>query len=119
MEIKGIEGLGGDEILHEIERGGRFVLYQYCVSILVMTFRRPSAIHFVKGGESPALKGLGYSAITCLVGWWGFPWGPIYSIQSLVKNLGGGTDVTQQILATIANVTAEPDIVEDDEEELS
>lgn len=113
MEIKGIEGLGGDEILHEIERGGRFVLYQYCVSILVMTFRRPSAIHFVRADENPAVKGLAYSVITSLVGWWGFPWGPIYSIQSLAKNFGGGTDVTSQIVATIANVTAEPDICEE------
>ena len=32
------------------------------------------------------------------VGWWGIPWGPIYSIQSLYTNITGGHDVTDQIV---------------------
>jgi hypothetical protein len=37
--------------------------------------------------------------LTILLGWWGIPWGPVYSIQSLVVNLKGGKDVTTEVLA--------------------
>ncbi|WP_245840625.1 hypothetical protein [Ohtaekwangia koreensis] len=41
--------------------------------------------------------------MTFLLGWWGIPWGPIYSIGSLVHNLNGGKDVTQEILNSYNN----------------
>jgi hypothetical protein len=31
----------------------------------------------------------------------GFPWGPIYTINSTVKHLSGGTNVTQLVIATL------------------
>ena len=39
------------------------------------------------------------------IGWWGIPWGPIYTIGAVVTNLGGGKDVTQDVLRAI-NATA-------------
>jgi hypothetical protein len=75
------------------------VFFQYCVSILILTFRRPSDVFFVRSGENAVVKGLPYTLLTLLVGWWGIPWGPIYTIGSLVTNLGGGKDVTEEILA--------------------
>lgn len=99
MKIVGVEGLTNEQVNEEIGRGGRFVMYQYCISILVMTFRRPSSIYFFKAGEGAIGKGLGFSLITLLLGWWGIPWGPIYTIQSLWVNFGGGRDVTQEVMA--------------------
>ncbi|HWB63174.1 MAG TPA: hypothetical protein VG603_06690 [Chitinophagales bacterium] len=107
MLIKNIDGLTLGEIETEIERGGKFVYYLYTFSILVMTFKRPTDIYFVKGGESATGKGLAYTAFTLVVGWWGIPWGPIYSIQSLVTNLGGGTDVTQAVLNDLRKQAAQ------------
>ena len=102
MRIVGAEGLSGQEIAMELERGGKFVIYQYCISILIMTFKRPSDIYFIRAGESAVVKGLGYTLLTLVMGWWGIPWGPIYSITSLVTNLSGGKDVTREILASLA-----------------
>jgi len=99
MRIKGIEHLTDDQIMFELRRGGRFVIYQYCVSILIVTFKRPSDIYFVRAGESAAWKGIGYTLISLIFGWWGIPFGIIYTIQSLVKNFSGGTDVTEAILS--------------------
>ena len=101
MKIVGIEGLSVNDLNTELQRGGKFVIYQYCVSIIVMTFRRSSDIYFVRPGENATTKGLGFTFITLFFGWWGIPWGPIYSIGSLVSNLGGGKDVTQEIINSI------------------
>ncbi len=103
MAIKGTEGLSNEDVQHELDRGARFITYHYCISILIMTFRRSSDIHFVKAGENSILKGSGYSLLTLFAGWWGIPWGPIYTITSLAKNLGGGTDVTQEVLAQVSS----------------
>ena len=97
MNIKGLEGMTGDELGHELARGGKFVIFHYTISVLVMTFRRGSDIYFVRSGESAAAKGLPYTLLSLLAGWWGIPWGPIYTIGSLFTNLGGGKDVTNEV----------------------
>ena len=97
IKIQGVAGLSQSEIDFELQRGGKFVLFQYCVSVMVLTFKRPSDIYFIRAGESPAKKGLPFTLLSLVAGWWGIPWGPIYTIQSVYNNLQGGKDVTQQI----------------------
>lgn len=96
--IKGTEGLSEAEIVEEVRRGGRFVIYLYCISIVVMSFRRASDVQFVRAGRSRIVPGLGWTLMTVLLGWWGVPWGPIFSVQSIYRNLAGGRDVTDQIV---------------------
>lgn len=97
-EIKGIEGLGLNEINEEIQRGGKFVSYTYCISIILMTFKRPSDIFFIKSSESAFTKGLPYTLVSLVLGWWGIPWGPIYTLGAIFSNTGGGKDITQEVL---------------------
>lgn len=106
MAISGLEGLTDEEISEELRRGGRFVVYQYCVSLIAVTFLRSSGIHFVRSGESGLGKGVPYSLLSLVTGWWGIPWGPIYTITSLATNLTGGKNVTQEVLAAL-NVPSE------------
>ena len=94
MKIIGIEGMTGDQLSEELKRGGKFVIYFYCISMLLVTFKQPSSIHFIRAGESAAARGLGFSGISLLLGWWGIPWGPIYTIGSFWTNFHGGQDVT-------------------------
>ncbi|MBN8886639.1 MAG: hypothetical protein J0I77_13025 [Rudaea sp.] len=101
MKIVGIENLSTAQIRDEVQRGGKFVYFQFCISVIIMTFRRPSEIHFVRSGESAVTKGLSYSLISFFVGWWGIPWGPIYTVGSLVSNFRGGKDVTEHVLANL------------------
>jgi hypothetical protein len=101
MKIHGIEGMSTAELNEELQRGGKFVLYQYCISILVLTFRRGTDVYFIKGDENAVSKGMGWTALTFFLGWWGIPWGPIYTIGSLITNFGGGKDVTAEILAAV------------------
>jgi hypothetical protein len=94
-----ISGLNGTDLQSAVAQGGRFVIFQYCVSILVMTFKRSSSIYFIKSGESAASKGAPFCLISLVAGWWGIPWGPIWTLTTVATNLSGGKDVTRQILA--------------------
>lgn len=87
------------EIEQQVLAGGRYVIFQYCISILVMSFRRSSGIVYVPPGKDGAGAAIGNSVISLFAGWWGIPWGPIWTISSVIKNVRGGTDVTQAILA--------------------
>lgn len=102
LKIKGVNDLTLEELHEEIENGAKFVIYQYCISIIVLTFLRPSEIHFIRAGEGRFGPGVGFTALTMFAGWWGFPWGPIYSIMALVTNLRGGKDVTEEIVAALS-----------------
>lgn len=101
MKIRGIEGISPQQLRFEIQRGAKLVCYHYCVSLVVMTFRRSSDIYYIPAGESTIAKGLPWTLLTVLLGWWGIPWGPIYSVQSLIVNFSGGKDLTVPVLAKL------------------
>lgn len=97
-KIKGIEGLTTEEMNQYLAEGAKFIVFKYTISIIVMTFNRSSDIYFVKKGEPTFNKGIGFTLITLVFGWWGIPWGPIYTIGSLYRNFTGGKDVTAEII---------------------
>src|SRR5579862_2412158 len=128
MAIVGAENMTAAELTAELDRGARFVIFQYCVSLLVVTFKRPSDIYFIRSGESTFGKSIGFTLITLLAGWWGIPWGPIYSLVALGTNLSGGEDVTERVASSLnlsrapgtaksffggANAPASPNLVGD------
>jgi len=108
VKIRGIEGMRGDEVDFEIQRRARFVFYQYCISIVVLTFRRASDIYFLRQGESTVTKGLPFTLLSLVAGWWGIPWGPIYTLQSVYNNSRGGKDVTKSVLNSLRAEPAAP-----------
>jgi hypothetical protein len=98
MTIAGTEGLSDAQIRQELTAGARFVVFEYTVSIIVLTFRRSSPVHFLRRGESGFAKGLPYTLISLFFGWWGFPFGLIYTPMALATNLSGGRNVTAQLV---------------------
>jgi len=100
-QIKNIEGLSTEEINRELSNGAKFVIFSYCISIIVMTFKRSSNIYFIKAGHSSFKPSIGFTLLTFIFGWWGIPWGPIYTIGALANNLSGGKDITQEVLNSI------------------
>jgi hypothetical protein len=98
MKIKGLGNLTMGELRTELLNGGRFVIYEYCISVLVASYKRPSAIHFVRSGESRVLKGLAYSLLSFLLGWWGVPMGPVYTVEAITHNFRGGKDVSSDVV---------------------
>jgi len=83
------------------QRGAKFVLFQYWISVVVLTLRRPADIYFLRQAENAAVKGLSFTLLPLVAGWWGIPWGPIYTIQSVYNNSCGGKDVTQAVVNSL------------------
>ncbi len=108
MKIVGMQGLTVGELNSELQRGAKFVTYQYCISVLVVTFKRSSSIYFHRAGESRAGKIALYTTISLFLGWWGIPWGPIWTVGSLITNFRGGKDVTQEVVAALSKGPAKP-----------
>jgi hypothetical protein len=61
-KIVGIEGINPQQLASQLQSGARFVQYQYCVSALIITFRRATDIYFLRADESPKVKGLNVDA---------------------------------------------------------
>ena len=108
-KIIGLEEIQtGTHLQMEIQKGARFVVYQYCISLLVITFKRFSNISFIKSDDNAVVKGLPFSLLSLVMGWWGIPWGPIYTIQGLWINFSGGKDVTKEVLASMSAAAQKP-----------
>lgn len=108
-KIVGLEDIkSGEHLQQELQQGGKFVIYQYCISLLVITFKRSSNIYFVGHESNAIVKGLPFTLLSLLLGWWGIPWGPIYTVQSIWVNFKGGKDVTKEVVASMMSVSPNP-----------
>ncbi|MEI6176741.1 MAG: hypothetical protein WCS43_07610 [Verrucomicrobiota bacterium] len=99
--ISGTHGKSVRQILDEVASGGRFVVFQYVFSLIIMSFRRNSPIMYLAPGQSGTGAAFGWSLIPLCFGWWGIPWGIIYSIGALWRNSAGGVDITEPIMAQL------------------
>ena len=95
--ILGLPTLTHSELEMELAQGGRLVFFEYCISFLFFTLRHPSPICLLRKGERAWIRALPYSLASLMLGWWGLPWGVIYTPLSLVLNCTGGRDVTAEI----------------------
>ncbi|HEY1087444.1 MAG TPA: hypothetical protein VGE37_07110 [Archangium sp.] len=107
MSIQGIEGLTVGDVQQQVQQGGRFVVFGYAMSFLVVTLRRSSEVVFIKPGESAVMKGLPYTLLSLFIGWWGFPWGLIYTPMVIIQNLSGGKDVTAEVMNALVGSVAQ------------
>ena len=102
MRIKNIEGLSAKDLQREAAEGARFVYFPYTVSMLIITLKRTSGVYLVRPHEKASRKGLPFTLISLLFGWWGIPYGPKYTLDSLRTNTRGGKDVTDEVMSTVA-----------------
>ncbi|MCK4260564.1 MAG: hypothetical protein KAX49_16425 [Halanaerobiales bacterium] len=65
------------------------VQYQACLSFLIISVKVKSKF-FVKESHFTLSINVVYSLIALIIGWWGLPWGLIYTIQALANNITGG-----------------------------
>lgn len=86
-----------EQIRSALQAGGRCILFHYCVSCVFWSFKMTSPMKVIKPEELDAFSGIKYSLLSLLLGWWGVPWGPIWTISTVIKNVHGGTDVTEEV----------------------
>jgi hypothetical protein len=75
-------------------RGGRWVVYPYCISLGLVSFRRSSGLTFIPEGGGRLLPAVPYLLMSLALGWWGIPWGIFWTVECIVRCLQGGVDVT-------------------------
>ena len=98
-------GRNGQNATHQdfpLRRGGeegRLVCFEYCVSLLAVTLRRTSAPVAVPPGGRAWVRGLPYTLISLFLGWWGVPWGLLWTPAAIAVNFRGGHDVTGRLPA--------------------
>ncbi len=109
MHLHGSHELSQAELEAALEAGGRLVYYEYCISLLVITLRRPTGIHLLRAHELGLWRGLPFTLVSVLLGWWGIPWGIIYTPLTIITNLSGGRDVTAEIRATLQSSAPIPE----------
>jgi len=88
MKIVGIERLTVEAIDAVLERGGRFVYYEYCISLPFITFRKPTSIRLLPPGNRGVVRGLPFAMLTLAFGWWGVLCGALYVLAVIFANLG-------------------------------
>lgn len=82
--------------------GERLVFYEYCISLIFLSLRRPSALVRLRPGQRGWVRGLPYTMVSLLLGWWCVPWGFIYTPLTLWTNLSGGRPITAEESARYA-----------------
>lgn len=66
----------------------RSLVFYRVISLILVTMRTPvQGIYCSACAKRTALL---TSFISAIAGWWGFPWGPIWTIGSIFKNASGG-----------------------------
>lgn len=102
MKIKNIDGLSADDLQRQVNDGAQFVYYIFTLSFFIVTFKRVSGVYLVRPGENSKLRGFPFTLLSLLFGWWGIPYGPKYTIESILTNTRGGKNVTDDVMATVA-----------------
>lgn len=72
-----------------ISRSTEVTQYRVCVSMILFTleFRTAFSVPAQKGHRRDAVFA---TLMTLLLGWWGIPFGPIYTIAATIQNVRGG-----------------------------
>jgi curved DNA-binding protein CbpA len=66
----------------------RYVIFYETISVILTTFRTPiQGVYCQNCADKRILRA---TIITWLFGWWGIPWGPIYTLHALIQNFIGG-----------------------------
>ncbi len=96
MYIKNRKNLKEEDILNEIEKGSRLIVYSYCISIIRCSNLKYSKTYLVNNNFKRFVYGIPHSLMSLLFGWWSLPRGPFQTIAAVIDNTTGGEDVTSK-----------------------
>ena len=100
MTLKEVSRWSHEYLAADIAKGGKFVVFPYAISIIAVTYKRSSQIYYIPSYRMAITHGWMYLLISIVLGWWGIPWGPIYTIQSIVRAFDG-INVTDSVIESL------------------
>lgn len=84
----------------EITPTSKLVRYTFVVSLVVITHRSESRYYFEDMEKSKASMAKLFSTLgSLLFGWWGLPWGPIWTIKAVIDNMANSDEIIWGSLA--------------------
>lgn len=92
-----------EQLNFELQRGARLVIFQYAISTIVMSFRRASDVYFIRAGEETTSRSIGFTLLTVVAGWWGIPFGPIFTVQALSQTCAAGRTLRKRLCRLLPN----------------
>lgn len=110
MRFHGMEQVTPAELDKQLAAGARFVVFEYCISFVVVTLRRPTRAYSLRPGERGLVRGFPYTLLSLLLGWWGVPWGLIYTPLAVLTNMTGGCDITTEVRALVGRLPDSPNV---------
>jgi hypothetical protein len=78
-----------EQTAHQLPAARR-VRFEVCYSVLIATVRWRSAPHNTRSPWHRVWVGLPYTAASLVLGPWGIPWGPVWTLVAVWTNLTGG-----------------------------
>ncbi|MBL9133895.1 MAG: hypothetical protein JNG86_21970 [Verrucomicrobiaceae bacterium] len=99
--VPGTEHMTIEQVEDDILKGGRFRVFLWTFSIVIMSFQRSSGLRYYRSGQGCGGAAWGYTLLSSVVGWWGIPWGIFFTIHAIYRNCLGGKDVTADVLGNV------------------
>ena len=100
MTLQEVSRWSDTYLASDMAKGGKFVVFNYAISIIAVSYKRASKVYYIPSYGSAIAEGWKYLLISLLLGWWGIPWGPIYTIQSIINSFSG-IDITAEVMADL------------------
>jgi len=103
-KIRNTAGFSLEQFYSSLSEGACIMSYGYCISAIAFTYRLMSPPYYIKAGEMPSAYRKKYNTLSVIFGWWGLPWGPIYTFDMLRINRnkkGGGVNITEDVLLAV------------------
>ena len=86
-----------EELLRALERGATIVRYPYVISAVLASFKLESRAVLIEQSSRRYVQAIPYLLFTLAFGWWGVPWGPIFTAKALWCLIQGGEEITDVI----------------------
>lgn len=93
----GTAGMTLRQIEDDIIKGGRFLTFHWCLSLIILSYTRATTVRYVRSWHSPAGSAWFYSVLTMFIGWWSIP-GIVFAPLCFWRNARGGTDMTREVM---------------------
>lgn len=102
-KILNIEGLSDNDIISLVGQGGKFVQFEYVISLLVIAYKQYSDIYFIRPGQSASGIASHFTNISLLWGWWSIP-GIFWTLEAISLNRKGGKDHTKELMKNLSEL---------------
>jgi hypothetical protein len=101
-----------DQIQNKVNNGAKFIAYSYIISVpIFMPVRRISKLYFIESGYPLSVNAMRYNIANFMLGIWGLPMGPPIMIKTIISNMRGGIDLTDDVMANITEEAVNTGII--------